>query len=91
MVFASIGFGWKTTVEPSSSGSHIVPVKPNEWKNGRTPMNTSLCSAGKACASESTLANTLACVSITPLGTPVLPLEKMIVARCRLAHRAAAP
>ena len=87
MVFASIGLGWKTTVEPSSSGSHIVPVKPNEWNSGRTPMNTSLYRAGKACASESALANTLAWVSITPLGAPVLPLEKMIVARFGLASR----
>ena len=47
MVFASIGFGWYTTLLPWSSGNHIVPVKPNEWKNGSTPMKQSDGSIGK--------------------------------------------
>ena len=66
--------------QPCSSGNHSVPVKPNEWKNGSTPMKQSSFVIGKICASPSTLASMLACVSITPFGTPVLPLEKMIVA-----------
>ena len=33
----------------------------------------------KTCARDSTFDSRLVCVSTTPLGTPVLPLEKMIV------------
>src|SRR3954465_11385198 len=45
------------------------------WKNGRTPMTVS--SAVSACTSRTwhRFATTLRCVSITPFGRPVVPLE----------------
>ena len=64
----------------ATSGNHSVPVKPNEWKNGSTPTITSSGFSWKICARASTFARMLRCVSITPFGTPVLPLEKMTVA-----------
>ena len=62
------------------SGSHKVAVKPNEWKNGSTPSITSSGCRRKTRFAASMFDTMLACVSMTPFGTPVLPLEKMIVA-----------
>ena len=64
----------------STSGSHRVTENPNEWKNGSTPTITSSRVSWKTCAMASTFARMLRWLSITPLGTPVLPLEKTTVA-----------
>ena len=82
--------GGRRRPRPGAAGTRACPVKPNEWKNGSTPMKQSVGPIGKICASESTLARMLACVSITPFGTPVLPLEKMIVASGADGRRTAA-
>jgi len=61
-------------------GNQSVPVKPNEWKNGSTPTMTSAGVSANASLTDAMFSRMLWCVSITPLGTPVLPLEKITVA-----------
>ncbi len=58
-----------------------MPVKPNEWKNGSTPIMRSWLSTGNIWIMPSRFDSTLRCDSITPFGLPVLPLEKITVAR----------
>ena len=84
---ASSGLGWKTTPMPSTAGRQSVPVNPNEWKNGRMPRMRSPSPSMNVCSICSTLDAMLKCVSITPLGSPVLPLEKITVARSSSAGR----
>src|SRR4029079_6928054 len=76
----SIGLGWNTAPKPLTIGSHSVTVEPNEWEEGSTPTMTSLFRRSKTCETLSMLASTLRWLSMTPLGTPVLPLENTIVA-----------
>ena len=79
--FASIGFGTYSAPKPATIGNQSVPVKPNEWKNGSTPMMRSWLSTGNIWIMPSRFDSTLRCDSITPFGLPVLPLEKITVAR----------
>ena len=89
IVLASIGFGMvRRRRSRWSSGNHSVPVKPNEWKNGSTPMKQSSGRRRKDLRERRRRwRGCCACVSITPFGTPVLPLEKMMVAE-RVGRRA---
>ncbi len=66
---------------PFISGNQSVAVSPKEWKNGSTPIMASFFPRWKTCAKPSALETMLWCVSITPLGLPVLPVVKMMVAR----------
>src|SRR3989442_7850300 len=59
----------------------MEPVKPKKWKNGNTPIRQSSLATQYTCAMPSMFARTFRCDSITPFGVPVLPLEKMTVAR----------
>ena len=78
---ASIGLGTNSVPNPETSGNQSVPVKPNEWKNGSTPIIRSFGVTQNTWHMPSRFAMTLRCDSITPLGWPVLPLEKITVAR----------
>ena len=70
---AAENFGAMATLPPLASGASIVTAKALMWYSGSTPSTRSwgprACSAAMACA----LAARLACVSITPLGLPVVP------------------
>ena len=53
---------------------------PKEWKKGRIPSRQSLRLTLIVCCTPSRLETMLRWLSITPLGVPVLPLEKITVA-----------
>ena len=48
-------------------------VRSNEWLNGRNESATSCSDSWRTCAPALTLETRLACDSITPLGSPVVP------------------
>ena len=66
-------------------------VNPKEWKKGRMPRILSRPSSMKTWVTWLMLDMMLKCVSITPLGSPVLPLEKITVARWSIGEACALP
>ena len=56
-----------------------MPVKPMEWTKGKIPITISSGFSLAIWLMASTLLATLACVSITPFGTPVEPEVKITV------------
>jgi len=58
-------------------------------ENGRTPIMTSTSVSLNTCITLSMFDRMLRWVSMTPFGMPVLPLEKMIVARSSGSESAA--
>ena len=64
-----------TTVAPAASGAASVTTKPITWQNGGSASTTSRSVRPSARWICSIAALTLRCVSITPLGRPVVPLE----------------
>jgi hypothetical protein len=65
-----------TTVAPHTSGSASVAVNPMTWKNGATASTVSRAIRRSPRLICRTVVTTrLAWVSMTPLGSPVVPLE----------------
>jgi hypothetical protein len=64
-----------TTVAPQASGSASVAVNPMTWKNGATAGTVSRAVTRSPRLIFRTVVTRLAWVSMTPLGSPVVPLE----------------
>src|SRR3989442_12927557 len=77
IVPASVGFAWYTAAKPVISGNQRQMVKPNAWKKGSTLIIRSSAVIQYTRDVASHTVSTLRCESITPFGSPVLPLEKV--------------
>jgi hypothetical protein len=65
---------------PFTAGSHSPAMKPKEWKKGRMPRILSRPPSMNTWLTWLMFDSMLKWLSITPLGSPVLPLEKITVA-----------
>ena len=80
-ILASSGLEWYTAFLPSSRIVQIPTVKPNAWKNGRTPRADTASGSSRRCwLIWWTLFRMLPWVSTTPLGSPVDPEVNITVA-----------
>ena len=61
------------TLPPEASGASIVTANALMWYSGSTPSTRSSADSACSAAIDSAFATRLACVSITPLGWPVVP------------------
>ena len=75
------------TIPGTTSGISVVAVRPNAWKIGSVDISTSLSSVFSTSEICLMFAMMLRWDSITPFGTPSLPLENRIAAGLSIGTR----
>ena len=77
---ANVRRGMTMLVRPFARLAVIVVPVPKMWKNGKCPGNVSASDMSPITSHCEAIATRFRCVSMTPLGKPVVPLEQRMTA-----------